>query len=191
MKRYIPFLFILVLPFYGCDEVEELLEFDVSLGFEGDLLITEQSAVGDITDEVSVTSETAFYNIKEDPDVAEFLAEGAEIKEVKIESIRYSYKDFVGNQEARIQSGQFSITSNSGAFSGTESFPLSEANINISEADFNNEVFTLLGDFSSIENGLTNSGVFAVRYQGTFSDNPVDFKVGISVRLTVTIKPAL
>ena len=189
MKRYIPFLFVLVLPFYGCDEVEELLEFDVSLGFEGDLLITEQSAAGDISDDVRVSSETAVYRIKDDPDVAEYLAEGAEIKEIKIESIRYSYKDFEGNQEARVQGGAFQLFDVGRMWE--QSFPLSESNVNIAEADFNNEVFALLGDFSSIENGLTNSGLFAIRYQGTFSDNPVDFKVGISVRVTVTIKPAL
>lgn len=188
------FLILLIpLTFSGCDELEELLEeeFDVPISFAGDLAIVSESAVSEETDPITVETELATYRIESDPDIANAINDRGEISKVKIERIRYSYKDFEGNQEAFvIESGFVLVDPNTMSTFISE---ILDTGIRISEADFNNEAFFHVDNFSTIEEGLANgfSSSLIIGYFGTLSHNPVDFKVGITVDVTVTIKPEI
>jgi len=190
MKTLKPFLFLfLLLPLMGCEELEELIEqeFDVSLSFEGDLNIISKSPVSDISDPISVRTEIATYDITSDPEVAEVISNKNEVTKIKIDRIRYSYKDFEGNDEAFVIEGGFSFI----LINNIErTIQISDTNINVAEADFRNDAFSIEDDFSSIEEGFNeNFQTILISYFGTLSDNPVDFIVGITVDVTVTIKP--
>jgi len=178
-----------LLPLFGCDELEELIEeeIDIPLTFEGDLNITSQSNVSDIDDPISIRTETATYNIAADPDVAEVIGDKSEIKKIKINRIRYSYRDFEGNDDAVILEGGFSFLLINNIERTVE---ITDTNVNVAEADFRNDTFTVQGDFSTIEEGFNeNFNTVLISYFGTLSHNPVDFIVGITVDVTVTIKP--
>ncbi len=191
MKKTKPlfFCFFLLLPLLGCEELEELIEeeFDVSLTFEGDLNITSRSSVSDISDPISIRTETASYNIAADPEVAEVIGDNSEVKKIKINRIRYSYIDFEGNEEAVVVEGGFSFR----LINNIErTIPITDTGVNVAEADFRNDVFTIEEGFGSIEEGFNeNFQTVLISYFGTLSHNPVDFKVGITVDVTVTIKP--
>ena len=189
MKKVFPILLFLAIPLLGCDELEEQLEFDVPISFAGDLEIVSETAVGDTNDNISVETELATYRISNDPDIAEYLDEGAEIKEIKVNRIRYNYKDFVGNEEAFLLEGAFRMVD---AFAmAIHTYPLPEQGTRIADADFRNDFFILEDDFSALDRGLTNSSGFIVSYYATLVGNPVDFIVGITVDVTVTIRPNL
>jgi len=189
MKRLAKlFAIVLLLPLGGCDELEELLneEIDVSITFAGDLEITSESAVSEPTDPVNVETELATYDIDGDPDVRELLNGDAEITKVKINRIRYSYKDFSGNEAAFVIEGGFSFID---PRMSIEVYPITDVNINIADADFRNDAFVLEDDFSALESGLVDNPTIIMAYFGRISHNPVDFKVGISVDVTITVKP--
>ncbi|WP_420602848.1 hypothetical protein [Flagellimonas sp.] len=193
MKKLKPFLFLLfVLPLMGCEELEELIEeeFDVTISFAGDLEIISETAVSEPTDPITVVTEIATYNIHSDPDIAEVINSRDEITKVKIDRIRYSYQDFQGNEQAFVIEAGFSFTDVNTM--STRSYEILDTNVNIADADFRNDGFVLEDDFSELEEGLSK-GIpsIAIRYFGTISHNPVDFKVGITVDVTVTVKPDL
>ncbi|RKN80236.1 hypothetical protein D7Z94_18580 [Ulvibacterium marinum] len=174
----------------GCEELEELIEeeFDVSISFAGDLGIVSETAVSEETDPITVATELATYRIESDPDIANAINDRGEISKVTIDRVRYSYKDFEGNEEAFVIESGFTF-----ADPNTMSIFTSEildSGIRIAEADFRNDAFFHEDDFSPIEAGLAaGSTSIIIGYFGTLSHNPVDFKVGITVDVTVTIKP--
>ncbi|WP_147415931.1 hypothetical protein [Ulvibacterium marinum] len=191
MKALTPFLYLaLLLPLMGCEELEELIEeeFDVSISFAGDLGIVSETAVSEETDPITVATELATYRIESDPDIANAINDRGEISKVTIDRVRYSYKDFEGNEEAFVIESGFTF-----ADPNTMSIFTSEildSGIRIAEADFRNDAFFHEDDFSPIEAGLAaGSTSIIIGYFGTLSHNPVDFKVGITVDVTVTIKP--
>ncbi|MGI9550122.1 MAG: hypothetical protein ACR2MT_02890 [Aurantibacter sp.] len=190
MRAMKPFLFLfLLIPLMGCEELEELIEeeFDVTISFAGDLEIVSESSVSEPTDPITVQTDIAFYSIASDPDIAEVIGSTDEITKIKIDRIRYSYKDFQGNEEAFVIEGGFSFVNQNMSIS---TFQILDANINVAEADFRNDAFIIEDDFSEVEEGFNpNSPSVSIGYFGTLSHNPVDFKVGITIDVTVTIKP--
>ncbi len=183
---------VTLLPVFGCDAIEELLEeeFEESITFDGELEIVERSAVASIDDAIDVQTEAAVYRINSDPDIASLIEDGnAEITKVKINEIRYTYNDFEGNEEAVVVQASFGIFSDTMAAMNS---PL-ENGVAIADADQRNIQFTHRDDFSSIEEALLDSpsGSIFFQYFGKISRNPVDFKVAIRVDVTVTIKAQL
>jgi len=100
--RFTALLGLLAL-FSGCEIVEELVapEFDVTLAFDGSLRV-ESAQLGTPNESVSIESQIGYYNIANDPDVVDALNDGDEITEIKINSVRYSYSNFQGDQAAFI-----------------------------------------------------------------------------------------
>jgi|GEM_PF-4656795 len=191
MKLVRPLLgLVVLLSLYGCDELEELAEqeFDVTISFAGDLEIVSETAVSAETDPITVQTELATYRITSDPDIANAINDRGEISKVSIDRVRYSYKDFVGNEEAFvIESGFTFLNPNTMGIFNSE---ILDQGIRIADADARNEGFFHEDDFSMVEEGLASgSSNVKIGYYGTLSHNPVDFKVGITVDVTVTIKP--
>lgn len=175
--------------FSGCEIVEELVapEFDVTLAFDGSLRV-ESAQLGNPNDNVTLESEIGFYRIAEDPEIVDALNEGDEITGIKINSVRYSYSNFVGDAGTFIVGpGKIDLY----GFMQEFRYDTPDADTVLSTADFNNESFTLLGDFSALEQNLLNSGLtgIGIRYRGTASNNPVDMDVVVFISVTVTIKP--
>ena len=72
---------------------------------------------------------------------------------------------------------------------GSESYDTVQANL--AQADFNNTLYTLNGDFSPVNAAITQFKSIGFYYEGSVSDNPVSFIVDVSITATVTIKPDL
>lgn len=172
---------------FSCDELEELLEEDieVNISFQGELSIESETLL-DPTSSVEFNSEGAFYDVTDDPEIAELLESGTgtgEIEKIEITQIRYLFQDFVGNSDA-VVSGGFQLIDQTMFVQG-----FATAQTNLAMADQNNTLFTINGDFTEINERLTESGTVLILYAGTASDNPVEFNVDVTIFVKVTIRP--
>ncbi|WP_299523277.1 hypothetical protein [Winogradskyella sp.] len=176
------FLFCPLLFFY-CDEVEELLEqeIDIETTFITELEINVPNVPTPETP-MDFQSNTGLWDFREDPNVMEYLGDSDEITKIRINSVRYFYKDVVGNSDAFVE-GEIVIAV------GQAGEEFETAVVNLAQADFNNTLFTLEGDFTRVNEALTQLRAIAFFYSGSVSDNPVSFITDVSINCTVTIKP--
>lgn len=187
MKAFRYIILICPLLFFSCEELEELLEEDieVSISFQGNLEVESETLLNP-EESIEINSEGATYNITEDPEISELLESGTgtgEIKKIEITQIRYLFQDFEGNVDANV-TGAIQILDPSMFIQGFET-----VQTNLAMADQNNTLFTIDGDFSDINERITESGSLIVLFAGTASDNPVYFDVDITVLVKVTITP--
>ncbi|MEO1030691.1 MAG: hypothetical protein AAFX55_04765 [Bacteroidota bacterium] len=179
--RYIVLFCPLV--FFSCDEIEELLEeeIDIETTFITELEINVPNGPTPETP-MDFQSNSGLWDFREDPNVMEYLGDSDEITKIRINSVRYFYKDVVGNTDAFVE-GEIVIAV------GQAGEEFETAVVNLSQADFNNTLFTLEGDFTNVNEALTQLRVIAFFYSGSVSDNPVSFITDVSINCTVTIKP--
>ena len=193
MNKLGPFLSLFLLfSFMGCEELEELLEeeFEETITFDGVLEIVEKTPVSDIDDDITVTTQVGGYSLSSDSDIASLIEDdNVEITNIKITEIRYSFVDFIGNEEAVIESITFLVASQDLTVKNS-TFP---TNIFPADADERNLTYTLEDDFSEVERAVVQNpnGVLGFQFKGTLSKNPVDFKVGIRVNVIVTLKASI
>jgi len=185
MRSYHFILLFAVLPCFSCDEVEELFEeeIEVETTFITELEISVPNDASQ--DAVQFQSNTGFWNFREDPNIEEYLGNPDEITKIEIASVRYFYKNVVGNEDAFVE-GEIVFVIGQG---GAEEFDTVVTNLK--QADENNTLFTLDGDFTNVNNALSQFDAFAFYYSGSVSDNPVSFITDLSITAVVTIKPDL
>ncbi|NRA91986.1 MAG: hypothetical protein HRU26_04770 [Psychroserpens sp.] len=182
MKNFKLLLVFTVLMTFSCDEAEELFEeeFDVETTFITELEINVPNDAS--SDAVEFQSNFGLWNFREDPNVTEYLSSPDEITKIEITSVRYFYKDVVGNDDAYVEGEMvFSIGQ------GGEEFDTVITNLR--QADENNTLFTLEGDFTNVNAALTQLDVIGFFYSGSVSDNPVSFITDVSITAIVTIAP--
>lgn len=167
---------------FSCEEAKELFEeeFDVETTFITELEINVPNDASQ--DAVPFQSNTGLWDFRNDPNIEEYLGSPDEITKIEITSVRYFYKNVVGNEDAFVE-GEISIV----VGQGSEEFDTVVTNLK--QADENNTLFTLNGDFSNVNTALTQSNVIAFYYSGSVSDNPVSFITDVSITAKVTIKP--
>ena len=183
MKTLKYLVFICPLLFFSCDEIEELLEeeIDIETTFITELEINVPNGPTPETP-MDFQSNTGFWDFRQDPNVMEYLGDSDEITKIQINSVRYFYKDVVGNDNAFVEGDIVIAVGQAG-----EEFETVVTNL--SQADFNNTLFTLEGDFTNVNAALTQFKAIAFNYAGSVSDNPVRFITDVSINCTVTIKP--
>lgn len=182
MKKYISILSLVVVFCYSCDEAEELFEqeFDIQTTFITELEVNVPNDASQ--DAVEFQSNTGLWDFRDDPNVMEYLGSPDEITKIEINSVRYFYKDVVGNEDANVE-GEIVI------IIGQGSQEFDTVQTNLAQADNNNTLYTLNGDFSTVNAALTQSNVLGFYYTGSVSDNPVRFITDVSITATITIKP--
>ncbi len=181
------FCLILVLPLWGCEELEELLEeeFDVNVSFNRQIHIDIQPT-GDPTEAVNF-SESAVINLTNAPELDEFRETNnrTEVTAININRIRYFYKDVAGNENT-VVAAEFQIPLIVAApdVFGTPQVNLFEAattpNPNIIDGDFTN--------INSLLNNLTGFSTLELEYVGSVSDNPIEFTVDVTIDATLTLE---
>ncbi|MEM9679110.1 MAG: hypothetical protein AAF901_02200 [Bacteroidota bacterium] len=185
MKRLNYILLGMWMLIYGCDVLEDAFEEEIEVQ---STFITEleTNVPNGATPEEAMEfqSNLGFWNFAEDPNVVEFLGDPDEITKIEINSVRYFYKDVVGNPNAFIE-GEIIFV----AGQGSDAFET--AVVNLAQADFNNTLFTLEGDFTTVNQAMTQFRSIGFSYSGSVSDNPVNFITDVSITVTVTIKPDL
>ncbi len=170
---------------FNCDDLEEIFEEEIEVQSTFITELETNVPNGSTPEEaMSFQSNTGVWNFAEDPNIVDFLGSPDEITKIEINSVRYFYKDVVGNSDAFIE-GQilFAVGQGGDAFETVVT--------NLSQADFNNTLFTLNGDFNNVSAAMTEFKAVAFRYSGSVSDNPVSFVTDVSITVTVTIKPDL
>lgn len=181
--KHICIFSLLLFVFTACDELEELIEeeFEVQSTFITELEINVPNASSP-DEAVEFQSNFGFWDFTQDPNVSDFLGDPSEITKIEINSVGYFYKNVVGNEDAFVEGEiQFSVGQ------GGESYDTVVTNL--AQADFNNTLFTLEGDFGPVNNAVTQFRSIGFFYSGSVSDNPVSFITDVSITVTVTIKP--
>lgn len=184
MKIIKPFLIgMILLLFLGCDVLEELVEeeFDEDISF-----VLSFDVVSDETanpnEQVSLNTSSASYFFTEDPNIKQFISSPDEIKKIKVNSVRYEYKNFSGNVDAEIISS-FSL---SVGFGQSEIF--NTPSTNVAQAALLSELFTLNGNLDNVSDFVSNNGSIMVLHGGTSTHNPVNFVTEVIINATVTIQ---
>ncbi|MFD2726559.1 hypothetical protein [Hyunsoonleella rubra] len=183
MKTYYLLLMAIIFFCSSCEELEELIEeeFEVQTTFITELETNVPNASSP-EEAVNFKSNLGFWDFTQDPNVSEYLGDPDEITKIEINSVRYFYKNVTGNEDAHVQGEMvFSVGQ------GGESY--STVQTNLAQADFNNTAYNLAGDFSPVNNAITQFRSIGFFYEGSVSDNPVRFTTDVSITVTVTIKP--
>ncbi|WP_353776877.1 hypothetical protein [Winogradskyella sp. 3972H.M.0a.05] len=183
--KYILLLGIVIL--FNCDELKDALpnEIDITTTYVNTINVSTPLISGDPEADVSFQDAAAF-DFLNNPDVAEYVGTPEQIKAIQILNIQYEYKNFSGNVDAESLNSFFAIAT---AFMAVDTFPV--ANTNFAESDAFGTLFTVTGDFSNVNEFISESKVFSSVYGGTSTHNPADFSVEmtITVRLTLEVNP--
>jgi len=181
------FCLILLLPLWGCEELDELLEeeFDVNISFNRQITIDVQPTGN--SEEAVNFSESAIINLTNAPELDEFRESNnrTEVKAININRIRYFYKDVSGNEIA-VVAAEFQIPL---IIAQPDVFGTPQ--VNLFDAATNPNPFIIDGDFTNINellNNLTGFSILELEYVGSVSDNPVEFTVDVTIDATLTLE---
>ncbi len=180
------FLFlILLLPLFSCDELEELLEeeFDVEVSFTRFITVDIQPESS--PEEAVNFAESAVINLTTAPEIDDITDDRTQLQSIKIHRIRYFYKDVEGNENA-VVAAEFLIPL---IITAPDRFDTPQ--VNLAEADGNNTLYTIDGNFTNINgllNNLTGFSTIELQYVGSVSDNPIEFTVDVTIDATLTAK---
>ncbi len=182
-KRIVALCLILLFPLLACDALEELVEqeFDENISFVLSFGV-DSEATGNPDEEVSLNTTSNSYFIAEDPNIRGIINDPNEIKKIKINSIRYEYKNFSGNVDAKVVSA-FSIGI---GFGQDEIF--TTPSTNVAQAALLGELFTLEGNLDKVSDFATESGGVQMLHGGSATHNPVNFVTEVTINVTVTIQ---
>ena len=167
--KTLPVLFILVLGYSSCDELDELTEIDITEDFSTTISV-ELDAESNLS-----WSENATIDISINQEIADNLDL---IQDVIINSLTYEINNVNGEGTT--------ISEASISFNGQS---ISVENLDLVTADSNNTVFTIEDTslLTSIGNALENNPVITVGLSGTIDAVPASFDVIVTLDSTVTV----
>ncbi len=166
----------------GCEELEELIEeeFDVNVSFTRFITVDVQPAAS--PEEAVNFAEGVTIDLRTAPEIDDVTDDRTQLKSIKINRIRYFYKDVEGNENA-VVAAEFLIP----VFVGPPS-SFDTPQVNLAVADANNTLYLIEGDFTNINSALNDLliGRIELQYEGSVSDNPVEFTVDVTIDATLT-----
>ena len=183
MKRFSLVTVLLIAVFnFSCDELEELVpdEIDITTSYVSNLNIS--SAMTNDPDESVMIQESFAFDFLNNSDVTEHVGTPEQIKRIEIVSVKYEYKNFSGNVDA---SSNCSLGLARG-FMSLDFFEVTDTNF--AEADLFGTLFTLSGDYSQVNDYVSDSKLFGGVYTGSSTHNPVDFTVEVTVTARLTLE---
>jgi|AVFP01.1.fsa_nt_gi hypothetical protein len=158
--------------FTGCDEADELTEFDISESFTTTINV---NIPGDSQSEASI-DEFAGIDIINSPEIEDNYNL---IQSISINSITYEIDDFSGFDGAVVSNASFTLNGDT----------ISIDDVTLEDADNNNTIFVLEDEvvFNSISQMLLNSSELSIGVSGTVNGTPVQFNVIVNFDITVTV----
>jgi len=168
----------------SCDEedVKEFLEdpeLDITTNFVLPVAVDIQP-LSDPDQSVSFFEGTA-YDIISNPQIAEEIGEPDRIKKVVINSITYEFKNFTGNVDADV-GGFIALPGPDGDVS------YNVPTVNAAEADLFGTLYNLEGNFSPVNQRVSELKAIGLVFSGNSSHNPVDFTFEVIINATVTVE---
>lgn len=173
-------LFIIV---SSCDELEDAIdkEVDITTSYTNSVTLDVLSE-NDPAMEIPFQASNGF-DLFNNADVAEVIGTPEQIKKIQIVSIQYEYRNFSGNVDAKTKNSYFFLGT---AFMDGQSFPVADQNI--AEADVFGTRFNVSGDFSRVNDFITEGKIFTYLYNGSVTHNPVNVVVEITLTLKLTVE---
>jgi len=177
------FYLVLLLPFLGCEALNDLTEQEVDIP----ITVFVNLAVAVPFDEDPDTpfkfpfSSKSSYSLLNDPVVSNAVDNPEDIVRLRINLVRYEYRNYIGEIEVSAY-GDIQIVKPGTVYS------YATPQKNIAEADFANTIFTLEGDYATVDNFLSSDKSFEVYHEGTANANPAQFDTYITIDATVTVQ---
>lgn len=175
--------------FTSCDELVKK-DVDVPITFT----LIEQIAVPEDSDPKAENKYGVggSYDILSHPDVANVIGTPDKIKKIQITKIRYEFDNFKGNVDA-ILSGVIGLpTKNGSGYLGSYIDSYFEINpVNVAEANLLSNQYTLNGDFSKVNEYLSENVELQYAVMGVSTHNPVNFNIVLTVSATVTVEASI
>ena len=165
-------LFILV----SCDEAEEIIDELTEIDFTETVSRTFTVDLPDDSEgEIVNWSESTTIDITSNPEIEDNLDL---IKDITINSLTYEIDNFSGVMDAVVTEAFFEFNGNS----------ISIENINLSDSDENNTVYSITDTnlLNQIGDALQTEPEITVSLGGTVSATPVRFDVILNLETTVT-----
>lgn len=191
MKSIKTIIFLIFLAFIlnGCDE---LIKKDIDVPIT--IRLVERVTIPEDSDEdaKNVFSAGGKYDILSHPDIANVIGTPDKIKKVKITKIKYGYTNFKGNVDAII-SGVIGLPTNSGSgYLGSFIEAYFEIKpVNVAESALLSNQYTLNGDYSKVNEYVTNNVELQYAIMGNATKNPAIFDVVFNITATVTVEASI
>jgi len=172
--KLLSLLFVaLIVLFTGCDEADELTEFDISEDFSATINV---NLPNDSEGQEASINEFASIDISDSPEIEDNFNL---IESISINAITYEIDGYSGIEGATVTNASFTFNGDT----------ISIADLNLEESDANNTIYELNDDvvFNSISQMLLNSSELSFGVTGTVSGTPVAFDVKVNFDITVTV----
>ena len=131
------------------------------------------------------------YDILAHPDIANVIGTPDKIKKVKITAIKYGYSNFSGNVDGMI-SGVIGLPDTQTSYLGSHIGSFYEIDIvNVAESDLLERQFTLKGDYTSVNDYLTENVEMQYAFMGRSTHNPMLFDIVLNITATVTVEASI
>jgi len=164
----------------SCDVLDELTEREIDIPITA--FVTLQTAVPFDPNPTSNEFKTREkYSLLSDPVLNNSVDNPDDIVRLRINLIRYEYRDFTGEFEV-LASGDIKILNLGNVY--TYATP----QVQVAEADNANTRYTLSGDYANVDNFLSDDKAFEVEYAGITNANPALFDTFITIDAIVTVK---
>lgn len=159
--------------FTGCDEVDELTEFDIRENFSTTINV---NLPNDSQGQEASINEFASIDISDYPEIEDNLNL---VESISINSITYEIDNYSGIVGAIVTNASFTFNGDT----------ISIEDLNLEESDANNTIYELNDEvaFNSISQMLLNSSELSFGVTGTVSGTPVSFDVKVNFDITVTV----
>lgn len=187
--KTILYLSTVLFVFNGCDE---LIKKDVEVPIT--IRLVERVTVPEDADEdaKNVFSAGGSYDILSHPDIANVIGTPDKIKKVKITEIKYGYTNFKGNVDAII-SGVIGLPTNNGSgYLGSFIEAYFEIKpVNVAESVLLSNQYTLSGDYTAVNEYLSQNIELQYAIMGNATKNPMIFDVVFNIEATVTVEASI
>lgn len=173
MKTKISILLLALVTVLSCDELDKLTEFDVTEDFRTSVSIVLEDNNGGMA---SSLNESSTIDIASNQDIKDNLDL---IESITINALTYEISNFTGASGTTITQASINFADQS----------IAVDDINLSEADSNNTLFTISDSdkIGNIATYLKTNNVLTVTVSGTVSNTPASFDVIVDLDATVKI----
>lgn len=173
MKTKISILLLALVTVLSCDELDKLTEFDVTEDFRTSVSIVLEDNNGGMA---SSLNESSTIDIASNQDIKDNLDL---IESITINTLTYEISNFTGASGTTITQASINFADQS----------IAVDDINLSEADSNNTLFTISDSdkIGNIATYLKTNNVLTVTVSGTVSNTPASFDVIVDLDATVKI----
>jgi len=176
-------LILIISPLLSCEEADELLakDLDIPISFVVDINNTN------VPDDPNEDADNRFrgygeFSVLSNPDVAKNISKPERIKKLILNSVKYQYRNFSGNEDAFVNAA---LGFHKSGLDSPELFDT--GSYNVAQVSLSGESIDI-EDAQGFKMPLDSRGHFNVSYDGYSSANPLIFDTRLIITATVTVE---